>query len=137
MKRIVATTVIAACLVGCVKQTPVGDTSSPVVTSVVTGYSSKGNVVTLLNGQAPVSSLPLPNDADRKYVACVSEDIRNDVIAFIAQPKTECTIVAARPYGRILLLDVEPKGKDDGNLHLVYDVKRRIVVGRFTWYAQG
>ena len=137
MKRIVATTVTAACLVGCAKQTPVGNTSSPVATSVVTGYSSEGNFVTLLNAQAPVASLSLPNDADRKYVVHVSEAIRNDVIAFIAQPKTEFTIVAARPYGRILLLDVEPKGKDDGNLHIVYDVKRRFVVGRFTWYAQG
>ena len=137
MKSIFATTVIAVCLVGCAKQTPVDDTAPPAVPSAVTGYSSEDNFVTLLNGQAPVKSLSLPNDADRKYVVHVSEAIRNDVIAFIAQPKTEFTIVAARPYGRILLLDVEPKGKDDGNLHIVYDVKRRIVVGRFTWYAQG
>jgi len=137
MKSILPIVLIAACLAGCAKRVPMDDAATPEATLAVTGYSSDNGFVTLLNGQTPVASLSLPNDADRKYVAHVSEAIRNDVIAFIAQPQTEFTIVAARPYGRILLLDVEPKGKDDGNLHIVYDVKRRIVVGRFTWYAQG
>jgi hypothetical protein len=111
--------------------------SPPAVTAVVTGYSAEDNFVTLLNGEAPVSSLPMPNDADRKYVAQVTAAIRNAVIAFIAQPETEFTIVAARPYGRILLLDVAPKGITDSNIHIVYDMKREIVVGLFTWYDQG
>ena len=138
MKSVLPLFLIAACLAGCAKPVPMDEAATPVATLAVTGYSSENGFVTLLNGQVPVTSLPLPNDADRKYVVHVSEATRNDVIAFIAQPKTEFTIVAARPCaGRVLLLDVEPKGKDYGNLHIVYDVKRGIVVGRFTWYAQG
>jgi hypothetical protein len=137
MKSILAAVLITACLVGSATEAPADDAAPPALTAVVTGYSSKDNFVTLMNGEAPVSSLPPPNDADRQYVAQVSKPIRNDVIAFIAQPKTTFTIVAARPYGRILLLDVAPKGKYDGNTHVVYDIKREIVVGRFTWYVQG
>ena len=137
MKSILPIALIAACLAGCVKPMAMDETVTPVATSAVTGYSSDNGFITLLNGQTPVTSLSLPNDADRKYVAKLTELIRNDVIAFIGQSKTEFTIVAARPYGRILLLDVEPKGKDDGNLYIVYDLKQGIVVGRFNWYAQG
>lgn len=103
MKSILPIALIAACLVGCVKPMAMDETVTPVATSAVTGYSSDNGFVTLLNGQTPVTSLSLPNDADRKYVAKLTELIRNDVIAFIGQPKTEFTIVAARPYGRILL----------------------------------
>ncbi|MFC1497125.1 hypothetical protein ACFLS1_01450 [Verrucomicrobiota bacterium] len=137
MKSVFAIVAIAACLIGCAKQTPVDSAAPPVMTTSVTGYSSEGNFLTLLNGDTPISSLPLPNDADKKYVTLVSEHIQKAVVAFISQPETEFTVVAARTYGRILLLDVEPKGWDDGNIHIVYDLKREAVVGRFVWYTQG
>ena len=137
MMNIVTTMVIAVCLVGCARQMPVSNVNPPESTATVTGYSSEGNFVTLLNGENPISALPLPNNTDREYVTQVPDTIRNAVIAFIAQPETEFTIVAARAYGRILLLDVQPKGWDDGNIHIVYDMKQEAVIGRFVWYAQG
>ena len=137
MRSIVTAMVIAVCLVGCARQMPVRNLNRPESIATVTGYSSEGKFVTLLNGENPVSALPLPNIADREYVAQVPNAIRTAVIAFIAQPETEFTIVAARAYGRFLLLDVQPKGWDDGNIHIVYDMKQEAVIGRFVWYVQG
>lgn len=137
MKSIIIIAAITAVLVGCAKQTPVTNTASSAVPTVATGYSSENGFVTLLNGESPVHVLPPPNDVDRKYANQVPEPIRNAAIAFTAQPKTEFTIFAARPYGKFLLLDIEPKGLDDGNIHILYDLKREAVVGRFVWYTQG
>ena len=138
MKNLLVILVMAAFLFEWSKSTSVAEAAeSHTLGQIVTGYSSKGDMVILLNGNTSILSLPTPNDEDRKYVAHVPEAIRKAVIAFISQPKTDFSIEAARAYGRILLLDVAPKGVDDGNIQVVYDLKRGIVVGRFTWYIQG
>ena len=126
-----------ACLVGCTKAIPESHAPTSSGSTVVTGYSSEGHVVTLLNGELPLLSLPGPNEADEKYVTQLSETTKSKVIAFIGQDADILTFEAARPYGRILLLDVSERGVDDGNAHIVYDLKREVVIGYFAWYMQG
>ena len=105
--------------------------------SIVTGYISDKNRVTLTKKNIPVKLIPIPNKKDKAYLKKVSVSIRKKVINFLGDPRTVYDFEAARAYGRILLLDISPRGEDDGNLHVVYDLKRGVVVGYFNWYEQG
>ena len=104
--------------------------------ATVTGYSTEGNSVTLLNGDDVISSLPAPVEADRIQARTLHKSILGAVINFIGQPDYKFTIEAARQYGKILLLDVRPGTKADANEHLVYDFNRKAVVGHFKWYSR-
>ena len=137
MNRIMATILIGACLAGCAREMPVTDHGVLEATTIVTGYSSDGELIVLMKGNRPVTDIPRPDDADRLYVSELSDAVRNAVVSFIGQPDIPHEIVAARTYGSILLLDVAPTWIDDGNIHIVYDLEREEVIGRFVWYLQG
>jgi hypothetical protein len=89
--------------------------------------------------------VPPPTEADRERAKSVPPEVLEALRHYLTIETWGCLIppggstnpvLAVRPYGRYLLLDVQGCALD-ANRHLVYSPERKCIVGGFGWYVQG
>ncbi|HUT60751.1 MAG TPA: hypothetical protein VNA25_23140 [Phycisphaerae bacterium] len=87
------------------------------------------------------SNLSPPDAADRAFAEELDAEITEAGIVYmkIQYPYLKdrrLSLTAARQVGEFMLLCYDTMAKD-GDMHLVYAMKTRKILGRFCWYVQG
>jgi len=77
-----------------------------------------------------------PTNYDMQYAKRLPPEIHQAAVRYISKPEIYFRLDAARKIGDYILLDVGGAVRD-GNKHLVYDSKKKKVIGQFLWYPQG
>lgn len=109
------------------------------VIAEIAGYKvDKMGIIILLdeNGKS-IERLEYPNKQDEKAVEELDQKIKDEIIKYINMPKYHYKIEACRKVGNMLLIDCGCRDFDDGNIHIIYDLKKKQIIGKFCWYSQG
>ncbi len=83
-----------------------------------------------------------PSQIDHKYARTLRSEVLEAVLSYMGKDKTAVEkgygpieIISARDVHGFILLDVRTRF-DDGNWHLIYSPRRKMVVDTFGWYIQ-
>jgi hypothetical protein len=84
-------------------------------------------------------SLRTADDQDVAYAKTLDRAIIRETTAYARRvsPDGDYTVSAARRVGDFILFDLSDVNVADGNIHLVYSIAERRIIGRFSWYYQG
>lgn len=108
------------------------------VMAKIDGYKvEKGEVILIDENGKSIDIIEPPNEKDKKTAEELDQELKDKIIKYINQPKSRYSIEACRKAGKILLIDCGCPDIDDGNIHVIYDIEKKQIIGFFSWYPQG